>query len=292
MEALWGYHFMEQSKVKQANVQQLKNGRFEAKPDVLAVEEPLEIRLTYFDQGKAHEIKLAVTMRTPGNDLELTLGFLFTEGIISGFDDIEKIWHCETVEKEEERGNVVKVNLKPEIEFDVKKQSRNFYTSSSCGVCGKSSIESVAQNCSVIPSTDFNTEVKTILKLPRVLEADQTVFKYTGGIHASALYDGEGNLEVVREDVGRHNALDKLAGVVLAKGQYPLSDKILLVSGRASFELVQKAVMLGIPIMCAVGAPSSLAVNLAQSNNMTLIGFLKNNRFNVYCGEERLNKSL
>ena len=255
---------MNKAPVKQVEIHRVKQQEIEAKPDILAVEEPMEIRLTWFENNKPIEKSIAVTMRTPGNDLELALGFLFTEGIIKHNDDVERIWHCETVEKEEERGNVVKVNLKPEVEFDFQKQERHFYTSSSCGVCGKSSIESVAQNCSVLPSSDFHVTKEVISSLPEALEADQTVFKYTGGIHASALFDLEGKLQLMREDVGRHNALDKIAGASLSHGEYPLSQSILLVSGRASFELVQKALMLQNSNYLCSGCSQQLGLRLGQ----------------------------
>lgn len=279
---------MSKSSVAQIQIKRFSDSNFESQPDILAVEEPMEIRLTWFENDKPIEKSIAVTMRTPGSDIELAMGFLFTEGIIHSKSDIAKIWHCETVEKEEEKGNVIKVNLKPHIEFDFSKQERHFYTSSSCGVCGKSSIESVSQNCSVIPNGNFRVKPSVIKSLSQELEAKQTVFKYTGGIHASALFNSTGKLKVMKEDVGRHNALDKIAGWSLANQMIPLNESILLVSGRASFELVQKAIMLGIPILCAVGAPSSLAADLAEANNMTLIGFLKTDRFNIYSGENRI----
>jgi FdhD protein len=276
---------MKQSKVKQAEIIRFKDDNFRKETDVIAVEEPLEIRLIWQQNNQEQEKAIAVTMRTPGNDLELALGFLFTEGIITSYNEIDRIWHCERVEKKEEQGNVVKVKLSNGVKFDLKKNERHFYTSSSCGVCGKSSIESVSQKCSVIPQLNLNLDPNLILQLPITLEQGQTVFKYTGGIHASALFDFNGNLELVREDVGRHNALDKIAGAMLFKQEIPLRTSILLVSGRTSFELVQKTLMLGIPILCAVGAPSSLALELAQANNLTLIGFLKNGKFNVYSGQ-------
>ncbi|MGB0403323.1 MAG: formate dehydrogenase accessory sulfurtransferase FdhD [Salibacteraceae bacterium] len=279
---------MAKPSVTQIQIKRFSDSAFDSKPDILAIEEPMEIRLTWFENSKPIEKSIAVAMRTPGNDLELALGFLFTEGIINSKVDIDKIWHCETVEKEEEKGNVIKVNLKPDIEFDFTKQERHFYTSSSCGVCGKASIESVNQNCSVIPNDNFKVNASEIKKLTTALEAEQTVFKYTGGIHASALFNSKGVLIATREDVGRHNALDKIAGWTLENKMTPLNESILLVSGRASFELVQKAIMLGIPVLCAVGAPSNLAVDLAKANNMTLIGFLKTDRFNIYTGENRI----
>lgn len=279
---------MTKPSVKQVNIKRVYSNSIKELPDVLAIEEPLEIRIAHSENGETVEKNISVTMRTPGHDLELVLGFLFTEGIVNSEFDIDKIKHCETVEKEEERGNVVKVSLRKDLEFDMDKLDRHFYTSSSCGVCGKSSIESVSQNCSPLPTGNLKIPFETIASLPQQLELSQTVFKHTGGIHATGLFDKNGELLLMREDVGRHNALDKIAGASLFNHAVPLSDKIMLVSGRTSFELVQKAVMLGVPILCAVGAPSSLAYNLAKENNLTLIGFLKEDRFNVYCGEERI----
>ncbi|MBD78665.1 MAG: sulfurtransferase FdhD [Crocinitomicaceae bacterium] len=280
---------MKKPNVKPVNIKKVNSNDIKEFPDVLAVEEPLEIRICFTKNGEPQEKNISVTMRTPGNDLELAMGFLFTEGIIFSEADVDKVWHCETVEKEEEYGNVVKVNLRTGLELDISKLERHFYTSSSCGVCGKSSIESVSQNCSVLPDSSFKIKRNIISKLPLLLEDDQTIFKHTGGIHASALFGANGELKLMREDVGRHNALDKIAGAALFSHRLPLSQNILLVSGRASFELVQKTLMLGIPVLCAVGAPSSLAYDLAKENNMTLVGFIKKEGFNIYCGEERIS---
>lgn len=254
-------------------------------PDLLAVEEPLEIRLNYGPLESRKEKAIAVTMRTPGHDHELALGFLFTEGIVKSKDEIVSISHCEKV-KPEERGNVVKVALHPEVTFDASMLERHFYTNSSCGVCGKASIESVETGCKVILNKDVFTE-KVINEAPDKLRAAQKVFEYTGGLHAAGYFNLNGGLEIMREDVGRHNALDKLigAGVEMEKD---LSHGFVLVSGRASFELIQKAAMAGIPVLTAVGAPSSLAVGLAKKMNMTLLGFVRNNSFNIYCGEQRI----
>lgn len=279
---------MTKPSVKQVNIKRVELNALNDSPDVLAVEEPLEIRLAYISLGEVQEKNISVTMRTPGNDFELALGFLFTEGIIHSNHDIKSIRYCESVEKEEEKGNVVKVVLRDDLEFNFSSLERHFYTSSSCGVCGKSSIESVNQHCTILPTAGFKVSHKTIISLPKQLESDQTVFKHTGGIHATGLFNLKGELELMREDVGRHNAMDKIAGASLTNLQVPLSEKIMLVSGRTSFELVQKAIMLGVPILCAVGAPSSLAFDLAKANNLTLIGFLKKDKFNIYCGEHRI----
>ncbi len=240
--------------------------------DLLAVEEPLQIRLGDRD--------LAITMRTPGNDEELAVGFLFTEGLLSGRDAIESVKPGE---------NSITITLRGEPSPDLSSQTRHFYLTSSCGVCGKASVSSlVAAGCTAPPRGRPRVDTATILGLPEALRATQPVFDRTGGLHAAALFDASGKLQLVREDVGRHNAVDKLVGRSVLDGRVPLNDSLLLVSGRASFELVQKALMAGIPILAAVGAPSSLAVETAMRFGMTLAGFLRDGRFNIYSGAERI----
>jgi FdhD protein len=251
--------------------------------DLLAVEQPLEIKIVYGPENDRQQKNISVTMCTPGHDEELASGFLFTEGVIAGKDDI---MNCGTA-----GNNVVIATLRPGISFDLKKIERHFYTSSSCGVCGKSSIDAVKNiftNNGAKDNISINAAILT--KLPDTLRKQQEVFEHTGGLHASALFDLAGNLLLTREDVGRHNALDKLVGAVLMAGDLPLDHHILLLSGRASFELIQKAAMAGIKFVCAVGAPSSLAVELAKETDMTLVGFLRDGRFNIYCGEQRIIK--
>lgn len=244
----------------------------ESDQDLLAVEEPLQIRLGGRD--------LAITMRTPGNDEELAVGFLFTEGLLSGRDAIASVTAGE---------NSVTVTLQGEPSSDLSSQTRHFYLTSSCGVCGKASVNAlVAAGCTAPPRDRPRVDTATILKLPETLRATQPVFDRTGGLHAAALFDAAGKLQLVREDVGRHNAVDKLVGRSVLDGRVPLNDSMLLVSGRASFELVQKALMAGIPILAAVGAPSSLAVETAMRFGMTLAGFLRDGRFNVYSGADRI----
>ncbi|MDN5204742.1 formate dehydrogenase accessory sulfurtransferase FdhD [Fulvivirgaceae bacterium BMA10] len=256
--------------------------------DLLVVEEPLEIQIIYLKDSEWVRKSISVTMRTPGNDFELALGFLFTESIITNFDQVKNIAYCTNVKPEEE-GNVVKVEMKEGVEIDIKKLERYFYTSSSCGVCGKSTIDAVMTNACqpVIPNKPV-VDPKLIIELSDRLKKAQTVFKYTGGLHASGLFSSDGELMLMREDIGRHNALDKLIGASLHQGLVPLEDTILLVSGRVGFELVQKSIRAGIPMLVAVGAPSSLAVQLAKEAGMTLIGFLRGDHYNVYCGRERL----
>ncbi len=258
--------------------------------DALAVEEPLEIRLGVFENGKTVHKSISITMRTPGNDFELAAGFLFTEGILNSKDQIARIHHCGPPNKINNLQNTVRVDLQPETTVDFKKLERHFYTSSSCGVCGKSSIEALQTGVSKIKRSGFPVFAPaTIHRLPDILRQSQNVFEQTGGLHAAGLFDADGSLVALREDVGRHNAVDKLIGSQFLAGRVPLSDKLLQVSGRASFELVQKALMAGIPILSAVGAPSSLAVELAKEFGMTLLGFVRNNRFNIYTGAERIN---
>lgn len=251
--------------------------------DELAIEEPLEIQLKYYSSGSWLIKNISVTMRTPGNDEELALGFLFTEGIIQNRNQIFQV----NVFPEDENKILLTLcdNETPRLE----KAERNFYATSSCGVCGKSSIDAI-RTISLYKNVHDKIRVDTALiyKLENSLRKRQVVFDCTGGLHASALFDLEGKIMILREDVGRHNALDKVIGAAFLDNQLPLSHSILLLSGRASFELVQKAVMAGIKIIAAVGAPSSLAVQLAKEEGITLIGFLRDNRFNVYCGEQRI----
>ena len=254
--------------------------------DLLAVEEPLEIRIVYGEENSRQVKNISVTMCTPGNEEELAVGFLYTEGIISSKDEVV---HCRSFNAP--GNNSITVELTPGISFDPKKMERHFYTSSSCGVCGKSSIDAVKNTIVFKQEPDsIQVHAAVLTSLPDTLKKQQEVFKHTGGLHASALYDMTGHLLLTREDVGRHNALDKLIGALLMKGNIPLDNHILLLSGRASFELIQKAAMAGIKIVCAVGAPSSLAVALAKEAGMSLVGFLRDGRFNIYCGEKRILK--
>ena len=252
--------------------------------DVVTTEEPLEIRIHHGDTDHT----AAVTMRTPGNDFELVAGWLFGEGIVRTRDEIARIAYC--VDRglgEEQLYNVVNVHIRRAGPLDVRSLERHFFTSSACGVCGKAGIETLA--ASARPVADGpRLAPATLYELPRTLRAAQGVFESTGGLHAAGLFDSEGDLVALREDVGRHNALDKLVGWALLEGRLPLGDQLVLVSGRASYELVQKCVMAGVPVMCAVSAPSSLAVDVAREFNMTLVGFLRGERFNLYAGAERL----
>jgi FdhD protein len=252
--------------------------------DLLATEEPLEIKLEYSDHGKRVQKSISVTMRTPGNDEELACGFLYTEGIIRQYNDITSI---SKPGKDDE--NTLLLSLADGVIVATQNLERNFYTTSSCGVCGKASIEAVRVACTIPDLPDsLRVSKDVIYKLPDLLRRRQDVFENTGGLHACALFEADGTLLLSREDVGRHNALDKLAGAALTSGMLPLSRHVLMLSGRISFELVQKAIMAGIRVIAAVGAPSSLAAEMAEEWGVTLIGFLRGERFNIYSGAERI----
>jgi len=259
-------------------------GEVERRQDLVAAEEPLELRVTVEEGGHRVRHGVAVTMRTPGHDFALAAGFFLSEGIVAAREAIWNIAYC----PEAEEPNVVDVHLKPGVSFDPQRFSRNVYTSSSCGVCGKTSIDLVRTVCPARPIGLTRIAPAVLTGLPDTLRQAQPVFSRTGGLHAAGLFDASGRLLLQHEDVGRHNALDKLIGTLFLDGALPASDRVLLVSGRASFELVQKALAAGIPMLAAVGAPSSLAVELAQEFGLTLVGFLRNGRFNVYAGEERI----
>jgi FdhD protein len=258
------------------------DGGVRTRRDRLVAEEPLEIRAA----GPAQDpVSVAVTMRTPGNDMELAAGFLFTEGLIASRDEIETMRYCGLEEPEEQRYNIVTVDLRRA--FDAGVFQRNFYATSSCGVCGKASIDQVEVMSAPLAAGPVVGRA-ALERLPEALRDAQDVFDETGGLHATGLFEPGGELVAVREDVGRHNAMDKLVGYELLGGRLPASDRIALVSGRASFELVQKAAVAGIPILCAVSAPTTLAVDTANRLGMTLVGFLRARRFNVYTHPDRL----
>ena len=249
--------------------------------DKVAIEEPLEIRLGFDALGKRDTRSLSITMRTPGDDEELATGFLFGEGRLRSRGDVAVVKPC--------RGdNTVRVELDDDVSVDLDRLARHFYTSSSCGVCGKASLEALhVQGCAPLAG-ELRIGRDDLIDLPNRLRDVQTTFDETGGLHAAAAFDSTGQLVVVREDVGRHNAVDKVVGALFSEGRLPAGDLGLVVSGRASFELVQKALVAGMPMLAAVGAPSSLAVELAQEFNVTLVGFLRGESFNVYASKERI----
>jgi FdhD protein len=251
--------------------------------DSLATEEPMEIRV---DAPGMEQRQVAVTMRTPGNDFELAAGFLHTEGLVAATGDVRSVRYC-SVPREEQQYNVVTVDLaRP---YDTSLLQRNFYTTSSCGICGKASLDSISVRCAPVADGPGVPEA-VVVELPGRLREAQRLFDRTGGLHAAGLFDAEGRLLELREDVGRHNAVDKLVGHALLAGTLPLSERVLMVSGRLSFEIVQKAAVAGIPIVCAVSAPSSLAVDAGRRFGMTLVGFLRGSRFNIYTGPERISR--
>lgn len=290
----------------------VENGKIRPRTDYLATEEPLEIRLVAGGMRR----NVAVTMRTPGNDFELAAGFLYSEGVINNREDIRRITHCvdngtgkmpipqepslscgvgvspaQSI-KPKFADNIVNVELAAEELPDLASLERHFYTTSACGVCGKTSLEALRQRGFPPIQTQIKVSPELIYSLPEKLRSAQGIFTVTGGLHAAALFNSEGELLAVREDVGRHNALDKLIGWALLSSQLPLNNHLIMVSGRSSFEIMQKCLAAGVPIVCAVSAPSSLAVSLAQEFGITLIGFLRGERFNVYAGVERIRGAI
>ena len=274
-----------QRSVDLTQVSEWDEGKVHRKEDYLAAEEPLEIRIG--------EHPLSVTMRTPGDDLDLAAGFLLTEGLIQRREQIVALEHDpgDPENRGANRGNVVRVELDPESMPDFEKMRRHFFAASSCGICGKASIDAVRARSMQPPNPDFRLDPKVLVKLPDALRASQAVFGRTGGLHAAALFDASGELLVLREDIGRHNAVDKVIGWALGNDRMPLANVVLLVSGRGGFEIIQKAIVAGLPVVASVSAPSSLAVQLAREMSLTLIGFLRGQRFVVYAGDERLAKS-
>jgi FdhD protein len=263
-------------------VSEWNDGVATRREDVLAAEEPLEIRV---GSAAAGYTPISVTMRTPGHDDELTAGFLWTEGILESPDQLDAV----TPIKNSASGkrNAIEAELRNR-HFDPKKFQHNFFAASSCGICGKAAIEMIRQRGLRPPNPHFRMEPNLLCQLPERLRSAQRVFGRTGGLHAAALFDAAGDLLVLREDIGRHNAVDKVAGWALLGGHLPLAEHVLLVSGRGGFEIVQKALVMGTPILASVSAPSSLAVQLAREMGLTLAGFLRGQRFVVYAGEPRL----
>lgn len=267
--------------IVQKKILKVRDSKSQVHSDSLVTEEPLEISISYYKNGQLSSSPISMTMRTPGDDQHLALGFLYTEGIIHSNNDIEEF---SVVEE-----NKINVHLKSHVQVDIERLSRHLFTSSSCGVCGKTSIDNLK---TIIPENGFDQNFKVesdaLYDLGKKLRERQSLFESTGGIHAAAAFCPYGNFKELAEDVGRHNALDKLIGIHLHKNVWPINKRILLVSGRASFELVQKALMANVPIMCAIGSPSSMAVDLAEEYGMCLIGFLKPDSYNIYTHSERI----
>ena len=274
-------------------------------PDAVAIEEPLEIQIVYGARDARHAKSISITMRTPGNDAELAVGFLLTEGVIRDADEIESIalgsfdsdkmgndglaaQRQGILRTRRSEPNTVTLELLPQVKVSTAALQRNFYTTSSCGVCGKASLLALHTVCPPRAANTFTIVADTVHRMPAILRVSQGVFQQTGGLHAAAVFDCHGVLDLMREDVGRHNALDKLIGTAAIADRLPLRDRVLLLSGRASFELLQKAVMAGVPMVAAVGAPSSLAIEVAKDFDVTLIGFLREGHFNTYHGADRI----
>jgi FdhD protein len=287
--------------MSETTVEKVKGRISQQVKDSLAIEEPLEIQLNY-GQSEARETRsISVTMRTPGNDFDLAAGFLMTEGVIQDANSVEKIGYAGDFFDEKaqppqvmdmlklgSKQNTVRVDLAPEVEVNLGSLQRNFYTTSSCGICGKASLLALRTVCPPRTTNNFRMDAQLLYRLPERLRASQGVFDRTGGLHGAGLFDSAGNLLALREDVGRHNAVDKLIGAEFLADRTPLRDRLLLLSGRASFELLQKALMGGLPMVAAVGAPSSLAVQVAKDFDITLVGFLREDHFNIYHGSERI----
>jgi FdhD protein len=272
------------------DISKVVDGRQAEQHDEVAVEEPLEIRLAYSTPDGRATRSISITMRTPGNDPELAVGFLYSESIIHEHDDVAAVETCGPPAPDSGNHNVVRVELGPNVDVDLGRLQRHFYTTSSCGVCGKTSLDALrvmgveSQSGNAV---SFDRDMLT--GIPGSLRAAQETFERTGGLHAAAAFDTAGNLIVTREDVGRHNAVDKVIGALLLDDRLPANELGLMVSGRASFELMQKALVAGMPLLAAVSAPSSLAVQLAREFDVTLVGFLRGNDFNIYADGQRIS---
>lgn len=260
------------------------------KNDNVAVEEPLEIQVSADSADGSAAKSVSITMRTPGADEELAVGFLFTEGIITSADQVLSVRHYGEADPDSGLQNIVRVEIDPNVDLQLDRLERHFYTTSSCGVCGKASLDALrvtGQSSLAAHQTHFSAKLLT--GMPDIVRAQQPLFSKTGGLHAAAIFGSDGEIAIVKEDVGRHNATDKAIGALFSAGKLPANQMALLVSGRASFELMQKALVAGIPLLAAVGAPSSLAVQMAKEFNMTLVGFLRDGSFNIYAGSERIS---
>jgi FdhD protein len=273
------------------DINKISSGRQASLRDSVAVEEPLEIRIAYTTPDGRATRSISITMRTPGNDAELAAGFLFSESIIHDAGDIASIETCGPPAPDSGNHNVIRVELGSHVDVDLGRLQRHFYTTSSCGVCGKTSLEAlhaIGATKQTSNTTRFSAGVLT--EIPNKLRAAQTTFDETGGLHAAAAFDTAGELVVSMEDVGRHNAVDKVIGSLLLQGRLPATDLGIMVSGRASFELMQKALVASMPLLAAVSAPSSLAVQLASEFDVTLVGFLRGENYNIYAGEQRITE--
>jgi len=275
---------------KAVDISRVSGNQSQTESDDVAVEEPLEIQLSSPTAEGSAAKSISITMRTPGEDAELALGFLLTEGIIDSADQVRSVAHRGEPAPDTGLQNIIRVDLRPDVDVDLDRLKRHFYTTSSCGVCGKASLEALrvtGQSSLAHCTSTFAHDV--IVSLPERVRDQQRIFSKTGGLHAAAVFDRQGGIIFVREDVGRHNATDKAIGALLQAGALPGNTYGLLVSGRASFELMQKVLVAGIPLLAAVGAPSSLAVQMAKEFDMTLVGFLRDATFNIYAGPDRIS---
>jgi FdhD protein len=279
-------------RTRQFNIRRIRHIDDKVADDLVAIEEPLEIRIGFRGADGRDEKSVSITMRTPGNDEELAVGFLFTEGLLGSAAEVVEVWHrSPPVPGDADLRNVIRVDLVDEASIDFARLERHFYTTSSCGVCGKASLEALntqSRYSDVLLQSDFSIATADIMNLTQKLMSEQKVFGETGGLHASGLFDASGSIHIVREDVGRHNAMDKLVGRLFLDDRLPAAESGIIVSGRTSFELVQKVAMAGVPMLAAVGAPSSLAIDVAREFGITLIGFLRDGRFNVYSADQRI----
>lgn len=274
-------------------ISKVDGSRITKRNDSVAIEEPLEIQLSSPSAEGSAAKSVSITMRTPGDDHKLALGFLFTEGIIQSAEQVISIRHCGEPDPESGLRNIVRVEIDPNVDLQLDRLERHFYTTSSCGVCGKASLDALrvtGQSSLAAHQTVFSSQ--TLIDMPGIVRQQQPLFSETGGLHAAAIFGSDGEIAIVKEDVGRHNATDKAIGSLFSDGRLPGYDLALLVSGRASFELMQKALVAGIPLLAAVGAPSSLAVQTAKEFDMTLIGFLRDGTFNIYAGPERVSQGV
>ncbi len=270
-------------------VDKVSNGSLTRASDHVAVEEPLEIRLGYLTPEGRTTSSVSITMRTPGADADLAIGFLYSESLIHDVGDLAKVEHSGPPAADSGNHNIIRVDLAPHVGVDIGRLQRHFYTTSSCGVCGKSSLDALqVGGATSLKDISTSFEHSVLTAMPEKLRARQATFESTGGLHAAAAFDSQGEIIVVHEDVGRHNAVDKVIGSLLQRGLLPANDLGLIVSGRASFELMQKTLMAGMPLLAAVSAPSSLAVQLAREFDVSLVGFLRGDNFNIYSARERI----
>lgn len=279
---------MDKKRSQNIKIKKYSDSNSSSASDQVAIEEPMEIQICSNTESLSAAKSISITMRTPGHDKDLALGFLFSESIIKNNNDVITIDQTGNTDQDDEIKNIIRVTLNSQTNLDMKKLERHFYTTSSCGVCGKTSIEAIYnQGCKICKSR-FSIKHTKLTELPNKLRAQQVIFGETGGLHAAAAFNAHGEIILVREDVGRHNAVDKIIGALLRRKQLPADDLGIIVSGRTSFELMQKIIVAGVPLLAAVSAPSSLAISLAKEFEVTLVGFLRGKKFNTYSSDHRI----